>query len=405
MASVSKHPRSASYSISFRHGGKQFYKSLDTPDEAEALRLAAQIEQTLSDIRRGRLVVPQDADFWAFVRSDGRLAQEPTVEEHLTLTTLFEWYFEAHAGYKEENTRRTEQIHRDHILRLMPGDKPLPTFSAEDAQRFVNARAAERYRGKLVTATTIKKELDTLRMVWNKAVLFGRVATRPSFAAVRFPKRREKLPFQTWAEIERTVSRDGLTGDRAKEQWDSLFLDVQQIGELLEFVRNAPRKSAIIYPVIVFAAHTGARKSEIIRSRIEDLKFDDREIVLRERKREQGRITFRRVPMSDLLATALMDYLRTAHPGGGMTVCHQSDVPVEANSLYETWDWFFKGTKWSVLRGYHVLRHSFASNLARAGTDQRVIDELMGHTTEAMRKRYRHLFPEQRHDAVRKLFP
>jgi site-specific recombinase XerD len=49
---------------------------------------------------------------------------------------------------------------------------------------------------------------------------------------------------------------------------------------------------------------------------------------------------------------------------------------------------------------YHVLRHSFASNLAAAGTEQRVIDELMGHTTEEMRKRYRHLFPEQKDAAV-----
>lgn len=57
-------------------------------------------------------------------------------------------------------------------------------------------------------------------------------------------------------------------------------------------------------------------------------------------------------------------------------------------------------SKWSVLRGYHVMRHSFASNLAAAGTDQRVIDELMGHTTEEMRKRYRHLFPEQKDAAV-----
>jgi hypothetical protein len=32
--------------------------------------------------------------------------------------------------------------------------------------------------------------------------------------------------------------------------------------------------------------------------------------------------------------------------------------------------------------------------------DQRVIDELMGHTTEAMRRRYRHLFPQARRAAV-----
>jgi hypothetical protein len=33
-----------------------------------------------------------------------------------------------------------------------------------------------------------------------------------------------------------------------------------------------------------------------------------------------------------------------------------------------------------------------------------VIDDLLGHTTEAMRKRYRHLFPDQRRDAVLAVF-
>src|SRR5205823_7065406 len=35
-----------------------------------------------------------------------------------------------------------------------------------------------------------------------------------------------------------------------------------------------------------------------------------------------------------------------------------------------------------------------------AGIDQRVSDDLLGHTTEAMRKRYRHSFPDQRREAV-----
>ena len=51
------------------------------------------------------------------------------------------------------------------------------------------------------------------------------------------------------------------------------------------------------------------------------------------------------------------------------------------------------GSRWAVVRGWHVLRHSFASNCAAGGVDQRLIDEWMGHTTEAMRRRYRHLPP------------
>ena len=50
--------------------------------------------------------------------------------------------------------------------------------------------------------------------------------------------------------------------------------------------------------------------------------------------------------------------------------------------------------------GFHSYRHSFASNMAAAGVDQRVIDEIMGHTTEAMRKRYRHLFPQNKKAAI-----
>ena len=46
-----------------------------------------------------------------------------------------------------------------------------------------------------------------------------------------------------------------------------------------------------------------------------------------------------------------------------------------------------------VVPGWHSLRHSFCSNCAMKGIDQRLIDACLGHTTEEMRKRSRHLFP------------
>ena len=51
-----------------------------------------------------------------------------------------------------------------------------------------------------------------------------------------------------------------------------------------------------------------------------------------------------------------------------------------------------------------VLWHSFASNCAVAGVDQRVTNEWMGHQTEEMVRRYRHLFPEQQRQAIDKVF-
>ena len=66
-----------------------------------------------------------------------------------------------------------------------------------------------------------------------------------------------------------------------------------------------------------------------------------------------------------------------------------------------------RGTNWCLNSkknwfkiGFHSYRHSFASNLAALSVDQRVIDEFMGHQTDAMRKRYRHLFPSARSSAM-----
>jgi site-specific recombinase XerD len=61
-------------------------------------------------------------------------------------------------------------------------------------------------------------------------------------------------------------------------------------------------------------------------------------------------------------------------------------------------------SKWQTMRGWHVLRHSCCSALAAKGVDQRIIDEIMGHQTEEMRRRYRHLLPSLKQDAVRDVF-
>lgn len=63
-------------------------------------------------------------------------------------------------------------------------------------------------------------------------------------------------------------------------------------------------------------------------------------------------------------------------------------------------DWCLKSKRNWFKVGFHTYRHSFASNLAARGVDQRIVDEFMGHQTEAMRKRYRHLFPKDRRTAI-----
>jgi site-specific recombinase XerD len=56
------------------------------------------------------------------------------------------------------------------------------------------------------------------------------------------------------------------------------------------------------------------------------------------------------------------------------------------------------------MAGWHVLRHSMISALAARGIDQRIINELAGHTTEAMARRYRHLIPNLKESAIKTVF-
>jgi integrase len=60
--------------------------------------------------------------------------------------------------------------------------------------------------------------------------------------------------------------------------------------------------------------------------------------------------------------------------------------------------------RWAIIRGLHVFLHSMISCLAAAGVDQRIIDDIVGHTTEEMRRRYRHLTPELKSQAVIAVF-
>jgi integrase len=63
-----------------------------------------------------------------------------------------------------------------------------------------------------------------------------------------------------------------------------------------------------------------------------------------------------------------------------------------------------RGSRWAVIRGWHIARHSFASNCAAKGIDQRLIDRWLGHTTDEMRRRYQHLIPNQEQQAIGAVF-
>lgn len=412
MASLEKRPHG--YRVVFMFGGEKIARSLQTKDPKQAKATLARMEDTLRRIELGTLPIPEGTDIATFLLSDGNLTAKPRHEKPLTLTQIFDAYFaNLPAGANEQTTIDGMRLHQRHLERLIGSDFAVQRLTTSDLQTFIEKRSKEKgFRGN-VTATTIRKALVTFRTIWRWGMMTGKVTGTFPNRGLKYPKSSEKPPFQTWAEIDRQIQRGGLTAFEEAELWDCLYLTLPEIEELLAFVKTHALQP-FIYPMFVFAAHTGARRSEMVRSRLNDLDFEGNVVTVHERKKVHSKTTTRRVPMTPSLAEVLREWM-THHPGGLQTFCQPKDVirsktarseatPVTRDEAHDHFKRTLKGSKWEVLRGWHIFRHSFISLLASRGVDQRLIDSFVGHTTEDMRRRYRHLYPSVQQSVMAAVF-
>lgn len=408
--------RSNHYRLVFRYGGKKYQHALKTDDQKEAEGCLGRLEENLRLLERGRLELPPDAELAVFLLSDGKVNGRPQpAPAPLTLEELAKKYAEIHSnGAMEANSLETVEMHLRHFRRTLGDGFAVARLKQDDLQGHLNQRSkAKGIRKRRLSAVTLRKEMGSLRAVWNWAVRGGLLVGQFPNRGLVYPKTDEKPPFQTWEEIERQIARGGLTPADEKDLWDCLFLTVPQIKELLEHVKKQTLQP-FVYPMFCFAAHTGARRSEMIRSRVADLDLDGKSVLIREKKRGRGQRTNRRVPLSSSLVETLRGWF-DQHPGGADAFCQELRVvrsktkrtefgPITRNEANDHFQRALQGSKWEKLRGWHVFRHSFASNCAARGVDQRLIDAWMGHQTDEMRKRYRHLFPDQQQTALASVF-
>lgn len=398
MAWIQKFP--SSYHIAFRLNGTLVKRSLHTNSETEANTRLTRLEENLRLIASGRIDIPDDADPVEFLLADCKIAQKPAFKKPHSLASLCTHFFASIPnGNIEANTLKTMKIHTRHLRRHLGDRFSVRSLNLEDLQGYVSKREKEKgLRGKGVGPTTIKKELTTFCTIWSWAVEMGHLKGAFPRKGLRLPKVEEKPPFQTWAQIQSQINEGDFTEDEQSQLWDCLFLDLKQIKELVDFVEQTAHHP-VLFPMIATAAHTGARRSELIRSLRSDL--DEDTFLIRERKRVKGRQTTRRVPLSSHLKTILDDWLKI-HPGGKHTFCLNG--PMTPNQAHDHFKRTLAGSKWQVVPGWHCLRHSFCSNCALKGLDQRMIDSFVGHTTEEMSRRYRHLFPDSQKAAIELVF-
>ncbi|MBL8793137.1 MAG: tyrosine-type recombinase/integrase [Planctomycetia bacterium] len=435
MASLQE--RNGSWRVLFCYHGKLHSFTLGKVEKDEAENKAQQIEYLLMRLKQKLLVLPDGIDIVTFVEHDGKPPDlGPTLpdapRQTVTVGHLRDRYLATYAnGTIEASSLDTCKLHLAHFCRTFGDAFPLTELSLVKLQDYVNVRAKAK-----IAPATIRKEIATLRAAWNWGGAMDLTTGNFPSKGLRYPKAEEKPPFMTMAEIERQV----LAGGDADSLWECLYLTAAEVTELLAHVQKKATHPWI-YPLFCFAAHTGARRSELMRALVADVDLAGSFVIVREKKRNRSQRTTRRVPLTPFLRDVLKDWL-TVHPGGSALFCHTGEVmrskkrsrttghqsgklrttslqgrlasvtkrqqpDLSALTRTEVHDHFKRvlaGTPWEVIHGLHTLRHSFISACASKGVDQRLIDEWVGHATEQQRKRYRHLYPGTQQEAIKSVF-
>ncbi len=376
MAWLEREP-SGQFHVRFRIGSRKFKRSLKTKNESEAKTRRVRLEETVRLVESGRLTVPANVDLPTYLLSDGQFEQPLAVPNTVRLGELFDKYTESlPEGSMEANSLYTAKIHMNHLRRILRAGFVVRGLSLSDLQEYIRKRSTEKgIRGRRISPTMIKKELTTFSSVWSWARLCDYVDGPFPNTGLRYPKTVEKPPFQTWKTIENQIARGGLSDEEQRDLWDCLFLSVEEIIDLLAHVA-ASNQLPSLYPMCCMAAFTGARRSEILRSQVADFDFTNDTVVIREKKRSRTKQTTRVLPLAPNLREVITRWIDT-RATAKFTFSHNSDnqegvttVDKSNHHLRQA----LSGSCWAKIRGWHIFRHSFISNCAAMGIDQRIID-------------------------------
>lgn len=202
------------YHVAFRFQGRRFRRSLKTRNRREAELLSARVEENIALVQRGRLRLHPNADPAQFLMADGVItAKQARATQFVTLAELTAAYFAAVGDdVLETSTLQGMRIHVNHLKRLLGAKTQLAPLSVEDLQRYIDKRKLMKVpKGTPISAATIKKEIVTLRTLWNWARNSGRIRRRFPGRGLKYPKIEGKLRFRTLSEVERLLNRDGVS--------------------------------------------------------------------------------------------------------------------------------------------------------------------------------------------------
>ncbi len=284
----------------------------------------------------------------------------------------------ARANNKPSSVAQKEQWLRSHILPRL-GSLHLDEVTYAVIEDFKLALVASPVRSgkrprdqprgpRPMAAKSVNNGLTVLRRMLSIARKRGLIATVPEMDWFRAPP--PEVSFLTFEDADRLLAV-------APQAWRTMFL---------------------------LALRTGLRLGELLALRWSDVDLDAGRIHVRRNvvrgivgTPKSGRA--RLVPLSDDARAALVAH---QHANGPLVFCEPNGQMMSAKRAGGAIDSAFKKAALPNT-GWHVLRHSFASQLVMRGVSLKAVQELLGHSTIQMTMRYAHLAPDVVRDAVQRL--
>lgn len=171
------------------------------------------------------------------------------------------------------------------------------------------------------------------------------------------------------------------------------FFTDDDIDTLLEKPRKNESFSAWrTWAIVNWVLGTGNRAATICAVKIGDINFNKKEIVLQHNKNKKAQI----IPLSSSLEVVIKEYMRVWRKDSGKEdwlFPNIGDEQLTTNALRHSF------AKYCESRGVeqtniHGLRHNFARGWIRNNGNQFVLQQVMGHSSTEMTRKYVKLFAE-----------
>ncbi len=170
------------------------------------------------------------------------------------------------------------------------------------------------------------------------------------------------------------------------------FLSFKQIQDSLGLIDRSSWIGLRDYALILFLYATGARISECLALKREDIDGDW--LHIRHAKGEKERI----VPIAHVAKEAIDAYLNELTKESEFVWCNYKGDVLSRISAY-------KITQKYLGVSPHILRHSYATSLITGGADLRVVQELLGHASLLTTQIYTHVQKQDLKETVEVCHP